>query len=284
MDHFQGLTTRFLAWFKDSGGVFRDDLLEIRDLRSKGSGRGISESRQPAYRDNNHTEIYAVAKQDIAEDTPLFSIPRDIIINAQTSQLTQKLPEIFQDPLEDGDEENEVEPLGSWGTLILVLIYEHLHGDASPWKPYLDILPQTFETPIFWSEVELKELEGTALTQEKIGKEESDQMLRSRILPIVVKHRNVFYPKGAPELNQEELLSLAHRMGSTIMSYAFDLEGEDEQSEEDDDDGWLEDREGKTLLGMVPMADMLNANAEFNVKPPIHPTYIALTAWISRLT
>jgi SET domain-containing protein 6 len=170
--------------------------------------------------------------------------------------------------MNDEDDENEVEALDSWGSLILVMLYEHLQGEASQWKPYLDILPQSFETPIFWSEDELKELEGTSLTKEKIGKKESDQMLRTRILPIVTKHPDVFFPEGAPRLEQEELLALAHRMGSTIMAYAFDLENEGEQSE-DEEDGWVEDREGKTLMGMVPMADMLNANAEFNVKPSI---------------
>jgi SET domain-containing protein 6 len=30
-----------LAWFKSVGGDFRGDLLEIKDLRGKGAGRGI---------------------------------------------------------------------------------------------------------------------------------------------------------------------------------------------------------------------------------------------------
>ena len=41
MDDFNGATNRFLAWFKAGGGVFRDDLLEIQDLRAKDAGRGI---------------------------------------------------------------------------------------------------------------------------------------------------------------------------------------------------------------------------------------------------
>lgn len=41
-DEFKGATDRFLAWFKAGGGVFRDDLLEIQDLRDKDAGRGIS--------------------------------------------------------------------------------------------------------------------------------------------------------------------------------------------------------------------------------------------------
>lgn len=216
-----------------------------------------------------HVNYYAVAKKNIPEDTTLFAIPRDIIINVQTSALAEKLPEIFEESMDDEDSNECLEPLDSWASLILVMLYEYLQGSASKWKPYIDILPQTFDTPLFWSEAELKELEGTSLTREKIGKEESDEMLRSRILPIVTKHADVFYPEVAERLNEDDLLSLAHRMGSTIMSYAFDLENEGEQSD-DEEDGWVEDRDGKTLMGMVPMADMLNANAEFNVMPPVH--------------
>jgi hypothetical protein len=42
MDEFQAATDAFLAWFKSVGGEFRDDLLEIKDLRAKDAGRGIS--------------------------------------------------------------------------------------------------------------------------------------------------------------------------------------------------------------------------------------------------
>lgn len=43
MNDFQAATDRFLAWFKSVGAEFRDDLLEIRDLRERDAGRGISE-------------------------------------------------------------------------------------------------------------------------------------------------------------------------------------------------------------------------------------------------
>jgi len=46
-DDFKGTTDRFLAWFKAGGGVFRDDLLEIQDLRDKDAGRGISTPSKP---------------------------------------------------------------------------------------------------------------------------------------------------------------------------------------------------------------------------------------------
>jgi UV DNA damage endonuclease len=55
-------------------------------------------------------------------------------------------------------------------------------------------------------------------------------------------------------------------MGSTIMSYAFDFQNEDEEDEKDEEE-WVEDREPKSTMGMVPMADILNADAEYNVRP-----------------
>jgi SET domain-containing protein 6 len=42
MAEFEAVTNRFLAWFKFMGGEFREDLLEIKDLRSRDAGRGIS--------------------------------------------------------------------------------------------------------------------------------------------------------------------------------------------------------------------------------------------------
>ena len=53
-------------------------------------------------------------------------------------------------------------------------------------------------------------------------------------------------------------------MGSTIMAYAFDLDNEEEEAEEDED-GWVVDKDAQKMMGMVPMADVLNANADFNV-------------------
>ncbi|RBQ72660.1 hypothetical protein VDGD_21446 [Verticillium dahliae] len=44
MDDFQALSDRYLQWFKAAGGEFRDDLLQIVDLRPQAAGRGISET------------------------------------------------------------------------------------------------------------------------------------------------------------------------------------------------------------------------------------------------
>jgi hypothetical protein len=56
MSEFQTATENFLKWFKSVGGEFRDDLLEITDLRSRGAGRGIRERASPNM--SKETNIY----------------------------------------------------------------------------------------------------------------------------------------------------------------------------------------------------------------------------------
>ncbi|KAF5524110.1 Ribosomal lysine N-methyltransferase 4 [Colletotrichum aenigma] len=202
-----------------------------------------------------------VATKGIPTETTLFTIPRRSIINVETSELPKKIPQVFTG--NDGDDEDmENEPLDSWGSLILVMIYEFLQGAASPWKPYFEVLPEKFDTPMFWESSDLEHLKGSAVLS-KIGKDEADEMFRSRILSVIAANPAVFYPEGSSPLGEVELLQLAHRMGSIIMAYAFDLDNEEEPEQEEGDE-WIEDRDGKTMLGMVPMADILNADAEFN--------------------
>ncbi|KAF3004326.1 hypothetical protein E8E13_009393 [Curvularia kusanoi] len=254
MADFQAATERFMTWFKSMGGEFRDDLIEIQDLRSKGAGRGI------------------IAKTNIPSETTLFTIPRSAIINTETSELPKKLPKVFEAAFEE--EEEDTEPIDAWESLILVMIYEHLQGEKSQWKPYLDILPTSFDTPMFWTEAELKELDGTVLTR-KIGRAASDEKLLSRVVPVVLQNAEVFFGEGE-RLGEKEVLALAHRMGSTIMAYAFDLENEEDEVEEEED-GWVVDKDAQRMLGMVPMADILNANADFNVSPAFNPDIADIT-------
>lgn len=226
--------------------------------------------------------LETVATADIPEDTVLFTIPRKAIISVESSELSKKIPEVFEDSttaLEDADNEADEEggeasvTPDSWVSLILVMIYEYLQGDRSAWKPYLNVLPKDFNTLMFWSEGELAELQASAITS-KIGRDEADNMFRAKILPVIHSHATVFYPEGTERLGEEQLVTLCHCMGSTIMAYAFDLENDEEKPESEDDDEWVEDREGKIMMGMVPMADILNADAEFNVSR--HPGVILL--------
>ncbi|KAK4171686.1 hypothetical protein QBC36DRAFT_339500 [Triangularia setosa] len=258
---FQEGTRHFLDWFQSlPGATFHKDIA-IEDLRSRNAGRGI------------------VAQADIAADTVLFTIPRSSILCAATSPLKDKIPNIFDLDSEEGDDsedEGEGSNQNSWTLLILILIYEYLQGSSSQWKSYLDVLPSTFNTPMFWTPNQLSFLQASAITS-KIGQAEAEKMIASKILPVIRSHPQIFFPSSATPLSDDQLTQLAHRMGSTIMSYAFDLEQDMEIPEQlENDDEWEEDREGKTMLGMVPMADILNADAEFNAH--INHAEDALTA------
>ncbi|KAL6362391.1 hypothetical protein LRP88_03670 [Fusarium phalaenopsidis] len=237
-ESFNTGSEKFLLWFKSLPGASFSDAIKIVDLRDRNAGR--------------------VALQDIPAETTLFTIPRKGIINVETSELPKKLPDVFDldKPIDDDD---EAPRLDSWSSLILVMMYEYLQGEKSQWKPYFDVLPSSFDTPMFWSENELDQLQASHM-RHKIGKADAENMFRKTLLPIIRNNSSVF---GGENRSDDDLVEIAHRMGSTIMSYAFDLEN-DEDEEEEEADGWVEDREGKSMMGMVPMADILNADAEFN--------------------
>jgi len=196
-----------------------------------------------------------VATADIEADELLFEIPRAIVICVENSDLPSKLPGLLDD-------------LGAWLSLIVVLIYEHLKTPDTLWRPYFRVLPPEFDTLIFWSQAELAELQGSAVGQ-KIGKDEADKMFREHIVPILRNHPQLFpYPSGIvsyEELRaQSAVLAMAHTMATLIMAYGFDLE-KDEGMRQIDDEGFMSDDDEDDLpKGMVPLADMLNADAEKN--------------------
>lgn len=295
---FEERSANFLHWFKALPGASFHADIEIRDLRQNHRGRGISKflAFHPQHASKFHLRGFPffssfvsflsfpfflffffpaltsspVAKNHIPEDTVLFTIPRTAIISTQTSDLAKRIPDVFTTTvLDDADGEADDDdgattgPPDNWVSLILVMIYEYLQGDRSRWQRYFNVLPTEFDTLMWWSDKELDWLQASSIVA-KIGKDDADSMFRARILPIIEKNSTVFYPEGSPKLSEEQLILLAHRIGSTIMAYAFDLENDDEADQEEED-GWVEDREGKVLMGMVPMADILNADAEFNV-------------------
>lgn len=210
---------------------------------------------------------HQVATADIEPDTVLFTIPRESVICTASSSLPSQLPNVFAPPEEQGDASGSADDESpasqdSWTRLILVMLHEYLRSPpGSQWQPYLDILPATFDTPMFWAAYELAELQASSVVS-RIGAAEAENMIAAKIIPVVRANESVFFPSGVA-LSDEELVNLAGRIGSTIMAYAFDLE-KDEDEEQDEDDEWVEDCEGKTELGMVPMADVLNADADFN--------------------
>jgi SET domain-containing protein 6 len=225
-DDFQSKSARFIDWLENSGAQISSKI-ELADLRHGSSGRGV------------------LAKEDIREDEELFSIPRLAILDVTTSSLPDGLQNKLDDP---------------WLSLILAMIREHRLGESSKYKPYFDVLPEALDTLMYWSDKELEYLAGSAVVN-KIGKKSADAVFMEKIIPIIRQSPCVF---NASDSTDDELLALCHRMGSLIMAYAFDLEGSSAPAEPGEE--WEEDSDSGAILpkGMIPLADMLNADADRN--------------------
>lgn len=199
-----------------------------------------------------------MARANIPEGEELFSIPRSLILAVQNSELKTLLGQ-------------DVEALGPWLSLMLVMIYEYLLGSKSRWAPYFQVLPTRFDTLMFWSSAELNELQASAIV-EKIGKQGAEESIQQSIAPIVRANPSLFPPVNGlasyeGDAGTAALLELAHMMGSLIMAYAFDMEKaeDDEDEPENPDDSYMTDDEEELLpKGMVPLADLLNADADRN--------------------
>ncbi|KAI9881350.1 MAG: hypothetical protein M1830_003357 [Pleopsidium flavum] len=234
---FQAESNHFMSWLNEKQGVTISNKIALVDLRTIGAGRGI------------------VATADIEVDEDLFEVPRSIILCGENSDLSKRLPGVLDD-------------LGAWLSLIVVLIYEHLKTPDTLWRPYFRVLPHHFDTLMFWPQAELAELQGSAVVQ-KIGKDEADKVFREHVVPILQNHPQLFpYPAGVVSYEglggQSAVLAMAHTMATLIMAYGFDLE-KDEDMQQVDDEGFMSDDDEDDLpKGMVPLADMLNADAEKN--------------------
>ena len=180
---------------------------------------------------------------DIEENEELFSVPQSAVLSTANSELRSKVPDIDQ--------------LDPWLSLILVMIYEYNLGRSGRWYPYFSVLPSHFDTLIHWSADELKELQGSAVLS-KIGKEDADKTFKEVLMPLAKKCDG-----NIAEGSDEWFMFSAHRMATLIMAYGFDLE-RDRNSQDADEEGFVSDDEGEQPKGMVPLADMLNADGEKN--------------------
>lgn len=224
---FENLSLRFIDWLKQNGTIISPKI-ELTDLRHRNAGRGV------------------VAKDDIEEGEDLFNIPNPSILTVETSSMPVDLKNALDDP---------------WLSLILAMVWEARQGQKSKWRSYFDVLPEKFDTLMYWPEEELEYLKDSAIL-EKIGKASANRTFTEQLIPVVRQHEAIF---DASALDDDELLKLFHRMGSTIMAYAFDLENAASRPTANDD-GWEEDSDADEILpkGMVPLADMLNADADLN--------------------
>lgn len=217
---FEAATARFEQWLADAR-VETSAKIAVADLRSAHQGRGV------------------VAREDIAADEVLFTIPRLAVLDIHTSAVGRVQPENVA----------VLEELGQWEALVVVVLYELLLGDRSQWAPYLAVLPTAFDSLMHWTDAELAAL-SPSLVVLRVGKREAE-MMHERLFPAVVGRLGI-----ASQLEPYSDLALFHRAASAIMLYSFDCEEPAAASEDDDE----EEDETPTHKSMVPLADTLNAD------------------------
>ncbi|KAI0368296.1 SET domain-containing protein [Pilatotrama ljubarskyi] len=173
----------------------------------------------------------AIALQDIQQDTVLFTIPRDLTLSTRTSSLPSLMGNAWR---EHGLHEG-------WAGLILCMMWEESRGAESKWSGYLATLPNKFDTPMFWSDDDLKELQGTAVV-DKVGRDEAERDYHEKVVPAIESRPDLF-----PQDKRSTYFSLEryHLMGSRILSRSFHVEQwKGQQTEEDEEQD--EDAAGHT--------------------------------------
>jgi hypothetical protein len=146
----QELTVTFVDWARRNGIKFHD--LAIAEF--EGFGRGLA------------------AIHDIPEDTVVLEVPEHMLINVHRIQDSEALA-----PLRD-----EMLQLDPDDALVLYVIYEKNVNPNSFWKPYLDMLPESFDSmALGFNLQELTELEGISLLDEVLAAKEHVRMLHDQV-------------------------------------------------------------------------------------------------------
>lgn len=254
----------FLDWFQAHQGTIDTSSVDVINFLPSEGGRG------------------AVAVKDIPEGHVLFTIPRDLTLSTRTSSL----------PLRFGMGAWKNAKLHEgWAGLILCMMWEAAQGSSSKWSGYFDILPTSFDTPMFWTEGELAELRGTSVV-EKLGRADAEKDYKEKLIPAINSRPELFLPR---DIHMRYSVEMYHVMGSRILSRSFNVEkwAPDEEevgdgagdvsmgsgmdvdlpdgapappthSSHGTDDlehegGEEEEQEDSSDIAMVPMADILNA-------------------------
>ncbi|KAI7733307.1 hypothetical protein M8C21_008512 [Ambrosia artemisiifolia] len=115
------------------------------------SDQKVVSSKSPAKPGTVPEGLGLVAQRDIARNEVVLEVPKRFWINSDT--------------VSGSDIGRVCDGLKPWISVALFLIREKLRGEdeGSSWKNYVNILPQSTDSTIFWSEEELSEIEGTQL-------------------------------------------------------------------------------------------------------------------------
>jgi N-lysine methyltransferase SETD6 len=251
---FSQASLAYTTWLKNSG-VWVNEKVKIADLRDIGRGRGMSMSLPLNSSAINRTfemaNCIVVASSTLEANEALFRIPYSLILCSFTSSC----PQTLLHPLQLDNKRRT-----HWFKQILVLLYERALGAESKWAPYVAILPQEFDTPIFWTADELAELQACDVVNQ-IGREEMDSLFQKHVVPLVLASPSSFGFDANDNDLERKIYYQLHVCASILMAYAFDLNKEEGDGDEDED----KEPEFPHVTALVPPADILNADEEHNV-------------------
>ena len=244
-----GKHSRYISWFKDqSGSFFDDDKLEVRFTETDGHGLW--------------------AKKAIKKGQILFRIPLESCLTGEHQDHHHQ----HDDDDEDEDQQG-FDGEDSWMPLMIRLGIEILSGDGSRWSPYLDMLPDHFDTVRFWSEEERSSyLKGTSfyrnwLEREAIENHHHDQAISESFIPaIMAKMKMMKSTPAAANWDLKDWRNFYFRVGTIVSSYSFSLNQIKLDEDNDNDDGDEEEEvlEDEFEPVLIPMADLLNHRTGFN--------------------
>lgn len=119
-----------------------------------------------------------IAQRDIGRNEVVLEVPKRFWINPDTVAAS-----------EIGKVCGGLKP---WVSVALFLIREKQRKD-SPWRLYLDILPDCTDSTIYWSEEELSELQGAQLLSTTLGVKEYIQTEFERVEEeVILPHKQLF--------------------------------------------------------------------------------------------
>lgn len=99
-----------------------------------------------------------VATRDISRNDVILEVPKKFWINPDAAAAS-----------EIGSICSGLKP---WISVALFFLRERFKGEESKWKYYFDVLPESTDSTIYWSEEELLEIQGTQLLSTTLGVKE----------------------------------------------------------------------------------------------------------------
>ena len=125
----------FNDWFHEITKEFGTDANAVEIRTTTDMGRGV----------------YAL--DTISEETPLLKIPRDYIVSVDTVESSASA--MVYERIERSSDK-----------LALFILEQKAKGDSSKFKPWIDVMPREFGSPLFGTPQELERLKGDPIHQE----------------------------------------------------------------------------------------------------------------------